>query len=54
MQSCYDTKEKEEAQMFELEWDRYLPNLSPPFAIMHFLAVYAQHPLLLTSPDADS
>ncbi len=40
--------------MFELEWDSYLLNRSLPYARMHFLAVHAQNPLLLTSPDAGS
>ncbi len=39
---------------FELVWDSHLPNLPLPSAMLHLLAVHAQHPLLLTSPDADS
>ncbi len=40
--------------MFKLEWDSHLPNMPLPFAMLRLLAVHAQHPLLLTSPDADS
>ncbi len=41
--------------MFEREvGSSYVPYLFVPFVMLHLLAVHAQHPLLLSFPNANS